>query len=676
MPNPLRQSSTSLRLLLLAGIAWVIGCVPVEEKKTIPLDLQPDNNILRHASDLQVAQRKDSLLAMLSSDDPTARFAAARAFASFQDSSALHGLYPLLQDPHGEIRAMAAFAIGQIGQADSEAPLTAAFDGKDSARLFQVANNAILEAVGKLGSAQYLYALSTIGSYRPTDTLLLLGQVRGIYRYALRDMTDPEGTATMVAYLSDPQVPPACRVIAANYLHRAKSIDLAPHAGPLKALWLSETHPHIRMCLATALGKLKSDEARDLLIEGLETESDYRVRCNILRALQAYPYEIVSDHFLAAAKSDDAAIAELGGEYFLRQGRERDAGKYITAMAACPTWQGATRMAEAANRQLTSMFAGSKVSLTRDLETRIGQATDPYEKAAWLKAFAGEPRHFETLQRYIQPGLPAPVRLQAVTSLIDLCGRKDLDAYFPGEVPLIRTQIAGYLGQAIRSGDPGLLALIGTSIADPSTNLKALLAEQQGELNKALAGLKLPEALEAYQEVAKALQVYGADAPVIPDEQRKVRPIDWKTLQALGPASHAKITTNKGVILLALFPDRAPETVSAFVQMVQSGFYNGKAFHRVVPNFVIQTGCPRGDGYGSLDFTLRSELAGSYYDDEGYVGMASAGPHTEGTQFFITHCPTPHLDGRYTIFGHVLSGMDVVHRIRVGDTIQSIELTE
>lgn len=676
MSNQPRLLSLLLRLLLIAGVLWAPGCMPVEEKKAIPLDLQPDNGVLQHASDLQVAQRKDSLLAMLASDDPSARFAAARAFSSFQDSASLRGLYALLQDPHGEIRAMAAFAIGQIGQASSEGPLTAAFDGKDSARLFQVANSSILEAVGKLGSAQYLYALSTIASYQPTDTLLLLGQVRGIYRYALRDMTDPEGTATMVGYLADPVVPMECRVIAANYLHRAKSIDLAPHAAQLKALWLSETHPHIRMCLATALGKLKSDEARELLVQGLETETDYRVRCNILRALQAFPYEVVSDHFLAAARSEDPGIAELGGEYFIRQGRERDAGKYIATMAGCPTWQGATRLAEAANRNLSSMFAGAKVNLTRDLESRISRVTDPYEKAAWLKAFAGEPRHFEILQRFIQPGLPAPVRLQAVTSLIDLCGRKDLDGYFPGEVPLIRNQIAGYLGQAIRSGDPGLLALIGTSIADPSTPLKTLLADQQGELNKALAGLKLPEALEAYQEVTKALQAYGADAPVIPDEHRKVRPIDWKALQTLGPSSRVKIKTSRGEILMTLFPERAPETVSAFVQLVQSGFYNGKAFHRVVPNFVIQTGCPRGDGYGSLDFTLRSELAGSYYDDEGYVGMASAGPHTEGTQFFITHCPTPHLDGRYTIFGRVLSGMDVVHRIRVGDTIQSIELTE
>ena len=91
-----------------------------------------------------------------------------------------------------------------------------------------------------------------------------------------------------------------------------------------------------------------------------------------------------------------------------------------------------------------------------------------------------------------------------------------------------------------------------------------------------------------------------------------------------------------------------------------------------MPNFVIQGGCPRGDGYGSLDYSLRSELPDVYYHEDGILGMASAGNDTEGVQFFITHSPAPHLDGRYTAFGRVLEGMDIVHNIQVGDIIRSI----
>jgi len=90
----------------------------------------------------------------------------------------------------------------------------------------------------------------------------------------------------------------------------------------------------------------------------------------------------------------------------------------------------------------------------------------------------------------------------------------------------------------------------------------------------------------------------------------------------------------------------------------------------------VQAGCPRGDGYGSLDYTIRSEVPQAYYDREGYIGMASAGPDTEGTQWFINHSPAMHLDGNYTIFGKVTSGMEYVHEIQEGDAIVDIMITK
>ena len=127
---------------------------------------------------------------------------------------------------------------------------------------------------------------------------------------------------------------------------------------------------------------------------------------------------------------------------------------------------------------------------------------------------------------------------------------------------------------------------------------------------------------------------------------------------------------------MKMWTNNAPASVGNFIQLAKSGFYDGKIFHRVVPNFVVQTGCPRGDGYGGLDYSLRSELPMVYYDRAGYVGMASAGPDTECTQWFITHSPTPHLDGRYTIFGEVMEGMEVLHSLNIGDTIEKIIITK
>src|SRR5690606_5335405 len=108
-----------------------------------------------------------------------------------------------------------------------------------------------------------------------------------------------------------------------------------------------------------------------------------------------------------------------------------------------------------------------------------------------------------------------------------------------------------------------------------------------------------------------------------------------------------------GTMTLKLFKTHAPGTVVNFIKLAESGYYEGRTIHRLVPNFVIQGGGNRGDGYGSLDYTIRSEVGPEYFDRAGLIGMASAGLHTESQQWFITLRPALHLNGRYTIFGEL-----------------------
>ncbi|KPJ61722.1 MAG: peptidylprolyl isomerase [Latescibacteria bacterium DG_63] len=133
------------------------------------------------------------------------------------------------------------------------------------------------------------------------------------------------------------------------------------------------------------------------------------------------------------------------------------------------------------------------------------------------------------------------------------------------------------------------------------------------------------------------------------------------------------MATERGEIVIRLLGKEAPNTVENFVRLAQDGFYDGLTFHRVVPNFVIQGGCPRGDGWGGPGYTIRCEINRRHYLS-GAVGMALAGKDTGGSQFFITHSPQPHLDGRYTIFGQVIRGMDVVDSIERGDRIVEVRI--
>ena len=137
----------------------------------------------------------------------------------------------------------------------------------------------------------------------------------------------------------------------------------------------------------------------------------------------------------------------------------------------------------------------------------------------------------------------------------------------------------------------------------------------------------------------------------------------------------ATIHTSRGQIRVELFPKDAPITVDSFITLARKGFFNNLTFHRVVPNFVIQGGDPRGDGEGGPGYQIRCELKPRSFN-RGAVGMALSGKDTGGSQFFITHSPQPHLDGGYTIFGQVISGMQVVDRISAGDLINKVEIFE
>nr|WP_255603741.1 peptidylprolyl isomerase [Oscillochloris sp. ZM17-4] len=137
------------------------------------------------------------------------------------------------------------------------------------------------------------------------------------------------------------------------------------------------------------------------------------------------------------------------------------------------------------------------------------------------------------------------------------------------------------------------------------------------------------------------------------------------------------IDTTKGDIELELYPQSAPLTVNNFVFLAGQGFYNGLKFHRVISNFMIQGGDPTGTGSGGPGYKFADEVRGNPLTHQtGVISMANAGPNTNGSQFFITHAPQPHLDGKHTVFGRVTSGMDVVNAIRQGDVMVDVSVAE
>ena len=197
------------------------------------------------------------------------------------------------------------------------------------------------------------------------------------------------------------------------------------------------------------------------------------------------------------------------------------------------------------------------------------------------------------------------------------------------------------------------------------------------------ANLAMMPALDSSDHLIRRRAVAGLKATGAGDFSSRIglvqtrnTPVDYeRAVKRIGKSVRAVVLTSKGPFTIELLPEDAPLTVDNFIQLAKRGYFKGITFHRVVPNFVIQGGDPRGDGNGGPGYSIRCEVNQVPYD-RGAVGMALSGKDTGGSQWFVTHAPQPHLDGGYTVFGKVVAGMNVVDEIVRGDSIRSISIKE
>lgn len=645
----------------------------------IQLDLR--NKKVQKIYDWRDRGMVDSLYTGLQLRDATLRYLSALAFASpmpIPDSTAaVKALAPLLQDPVEEIRIAAAFSLGQLRHPAAEKPLSDAFERNDSLSQHQLFNSTVLEAVGKCGGAGALKNMARISTYKTSDTLLQEGQCRGLYYFGLRGLTDPEGTNRMVEYVANTRVPAHVRLLAGHYLSRAKNV--APDSAQatlMAAALVRSAEPEVRAVLARALGRSKTGPAFGILSKTIQSETDWRVQCEIIKSLAAFDRDTTRSLVISQIGHANVHVARTAAEFFIENGQQRDGDYYWRISREQPNlpWEARVALFQASNRWL----AGTAQVESRDfvnyrLREMFLQAKNPYERAACLQALA----EFGWQYRWIhEKGFADPhpaVRNSAVTALNKILRAPDFYRTFGEGGRNARREIHAFLREAIDTGDPGLIAEASSGLQVKAMDFRSLRDTLRlPAFYAALGKLKLPRDYESYDSLAKAIAFFeNKPAPPAPVVNWN-HPIDWERLTVVSAASEVTLRTAKGSIVLELYPQWAPGTVAGFLELATTGFFDGKNFHRIVPDFVVQGGCPRGDGYGAPEFSLRTEIGVTRYESAGLLGMASAGANTEGSQFFITHSPTPHLSGKYTIFGRVKQGQDIVDQLQMGDLIEKV----
>lgn len=634
-------------LFLLSILLWS-GCEPAVE--TPPSNNKFDDAELVSIYTFQDERKTDSLLPFLKHENPGYREEAAMAFGSVQDTLAIPQLIEVLQDSVEAVRIAAAYALGQTRDSAAAPALLNAIDGSPI-----LLSSALQGALGKTGTQVHLDQLLQ-------KKLRGASFYRSLYYFGLRGISSSEAQSIAVKGLGGADSDAS--LYAGAYLGRLKEIDTA-QVRRMMLNWGIVTNKEAASHAIRACRHLPGVETNDFLGKELaDPESDYRIRVNAASALHFIEGSSAWTHLKNGLHAKEVQVQVAAAEKILKNPSFFPFDSlWSQAQNESLHWRPSALLYQAAVKQAMRKANPNYEQLDAELYARFEKSPAPYEKGNFLMALANDPKHHNLAVEVMETSEIPALKSYAMMGLSSLYQMKN---------PFTVEQRIEVLKKGISTGDVAVMAIAASELQGKDTDYKGAI-DDLNFLDEAMESLTLPRDIEIYHLFEECRNYLAATPDRELTEVPFVNPINWEDVQRISKDARMIMETSKGKIVLQLLVERTPGTVANFVSLAENGFFDGKTIHRVVPNFVAQGGCPRGDGWGSTPETIRSEWPLDYYQ-RGSVGVASAGKDTESCQFFITHCATPHLDGRYTIFANVIEGMVNADRLEMGDQVVSVKL--
>ena len=626
------------------------------------------------------------LVRLLSDEEARVRRRAALAIGRVGLADGVAPLVPLLSDPETEVRQMAAFALGLLADRSARDPLVAALtdpspvvQGSAAEALGLIGDAAAADAVGRL--ATRIVQSGALAQPPDDEEEPRRDTPASAFRLAVYALVRLKAYPQLAAAVLDANGQPRVRWWPVAYaLQRIED----PRALPALLTLAKESHPYTRAFAVKGLGALKDRSALPVLTP-LVSSGTRAVLIETIRALgrigdaaSAAPLLKILSDVSADPQVRLEAVAALGGIHApsgpdvvdrlldlltdpspairaaaLRSTAALDPQSFVAVIAAMdpdPHWS------------VRAALAGVLGTLTADLLPR-------------LQLMLGD-----SDQRVVPAVLDALVKVKAANAAAVLLEKLKADD------PVIRTAAARGLGEmkpaggaqaladAYRFGQrdaiyiaraAALAALAKYGAADAMPVLKSAFSDKDWAVRVRAAALV--KDLDPSSAADAAAQIRPAPTTVAPEVYQAPR------LVTPPVSTQVYLDTDRGAIQIELAVVDAPLTVENFVALARKGYFNGLSVHRVVPDFVVQDGDPRGDGEGGPGYTIRDELSERPYL-RGTVGMALDWADTGGSQYFISHSPQPHLDAKYTVFGRVVTGMDVVDKIQQWDVIRTVRV--
>jgi len=655
-------------LLLIVSVAIIFAAC---NSNSVVNEIINGNNKFSDKTLQKIYNHKDQrntkeLLKFLDHENKKYIKAAAFAFASVQDSNTINYLLRTYKTTENEdIKIAVAFAIGQTHCKASETALIKIYKNDNSKKL----NKYILEAIGKIGSKKSLNFINNLYK-KSINENNKIGILWAYSRFAINGISDSIATNNIIKSISSPNLSDTCKYVASITLSRLKNQNLEVYTNKIILGFKKSDNVFTKSNLCYAFSKIKSKKSFNFLDSILKSNIDHRIKINAIHSLSRLDTFNVTESIKKSLLDSNVNVAITASEYFLNKGKTKDANKYFKWAKKQKKWRVRTNLFAASVK-----YSKNKNNIIDAIISGYNVSENLYEKANLLQALGGEPKQYKFVSNEVFNAKKVVISTYGMEALAEMRRNKNFDLYNKKSIAQkdidLYEEFALIFKRAILSGDVAMISIAAGIIRDTSLHYINQYKNTYF-LTQALNNCKLPKEIEAYLELQKTISyINGSKKPKNPSFF-EFKP-DWEHISKINKKQKINIKTSKGDIKLELYVEKTPVTVSTFIKLIKKGFYKDKAIHRVVPNFVVQDGCPRGDGWGGSDFSIRSEFADIKYK-EGSIGMASAGKDTESSQWFITHSPTPHLDGRYTNFGSIISGIEIVNKLEVGDKIIDIEV--
>ncbi len=682
-----------------ALLVLLTGC-PKTPSTNSPVSVKPsdDARIGKFARILRAADRRivdEDLRRLLSDEDPAVRANAVSALGQIAEPSSLPDLEKAAADPTSETRASAAFALGLIVDVSSQAVLVQ-LAGDPSPKVRATA----VEALGRLHDAGG--ASTVLALFDDPDLTVRAAAAMASWKFA-----EPEPFVdALLASVSAED--PGVRFASAYALARLASAGTAPASSGAPVGHLSEaaltrakdalaarvadTEPEVRMQVARGLANPRGG-AELAVVGALTKDRDAGVRVNAVRSL-GYPGMPIKPYLERAVTDRDQAVAQAAIEAVGKIGGAPAEETLAEVLPKLPKGWLQEAALSALARVVPSQIPG--------LVSGLLMNPDPVMRASAAALIAGQkdPGAFAAAKAMLGDAEPR-VQVVAIPLVVDQDGPVSelLAGVVASPDPVVRAAVADAVGSRFVTPQPAvetrndlfaeLEVVWAASAVDmiPDAKLSVVDAvakagkdeQTKNALDRALAD---PDVIVRRRAAVRFKDVYGEDRSqdIGPAADRPLQ--DYVSIVRFSLVPHTAVITMQrpgsqtGRFTVALDAQAAPMASWNFSQLAGRKFFDRARLHRVVPNFVVQDGDPRGDGFGGPGYSIRDEFNPLAFT-AGVLGMASDGKDTAGSQWFITLSAQPHLDGRYTSFGHVTEGLRaIVEQMRPGDTVVSVRVDE